>query len=499
MSLRPRGGLPGGDGVDWSTAWTALPDALQAGHVYLLAAGDYPGRTFADAAAEDALVTVVRATAADHGTDAGWDASYDGTVGFGPRAARPWLVLDGRGREVVVHGAFQGTAVTVRADDVVLRSLDIDGAFVETGGQHTDGACTGLDVVGEGVVVEDCVVHDAADDGVVVSGSSGLLFSGNEVHALHGCGTDGGCGPCYNGHSDGLELFDVKSSTFRGNLVYDVRSTATVFFGNWGGPDEYNEDLVFEDNLLYAPEVGLVVYLHYARGIRFVHNVVWGVRQGGYGGLSLGPELTDLDLSDNVILSVNFDHTGGSFDPATHHGDHNLFGVALGQWPAGPDDLVVADPAFEGIPDVDGAPVASPGVRLHTGRGQPARGCRRRPRPARGLLRHAAGRRDARHRRHRAVRRAHGAQRSASSGYSTSGSSSVMRRPPSSAGSAASAPSYRLARPSRSPSSRRSASSQRASCARRSGRARNASSSARVTAIGASDATVTIPSYQDSR
>lgn len=351
----------GGDGSDWARAWTALPDVLERGHVYFVGAGTYPAYTFDDPAVGTEPITVVRATLADHGAEGGWDGAFDGSAVFGPlEVEAPYTVVDGRGRGLVVRGTFEGTAVTVRSDDVELRSLDIDGAFVEEGGQHANGACTALDVVGSHVVVADCEIHDAADDGAVVSNATDLLFEGNEVHALHACGTDGGCGGCFNGHSDGLELFDVKQSVLRGNLVYDVRSTATLFFGNWGAPDEYNEDLLIENNLFYAPEVGLVVYLHYANRIQFLHNVVWGVRQGGYGGLSLGPEVTDLEMYDNIVLSVNTDHTGGVFDPAEHRGDHNLFGVDLGAWAVGPGDVVVGDPGFVGIADMDGSPVEGP-------------------------------------------------------------------------------------------------------------------------------------------
>jgi hypothetical protein len=146
----------------------------------------------------------------------------------------------------------------------------------------------------------------------------------------------------------------------RRNLIYDIHSTATVFFGNWGTTDEYNEDITIENNLFYAPEVGLVVYIHYARQIRFLHNVVWGAHQGSYGGLSVGPEVTDLDMYNNILLSVNLAHTGATYDPAEHRGDHNLIGVDNDQWPRQANDIVASDPGFTGIPDVDGAPVMDP-------------------------------------------------------------------------------------------------------------------------------------------
>ena len=180
------------------------------------------------------------------------------------------------------------------------------------------------------------------------------------MHALHGCGTDGDCGPCFNGHSDGLELFDVEGGTIRRNFIHDINSTATIFFGNWGNETEYVEDLTIENNVLYGPEVGLVAYLHYARNIRFLGNTVWGESQGSYGGLAIGPEVTGLELHDNILLSINTDHTGGTYDAAEHHSSHNVFGDDVGQWPVGETDTVAGDPGFTEAPAVGGARLATP-------------------------------------------------------------------------------------------------------------------------------------------
>jgi len=362
-------GDPGGDGASWSGAWTELPAELERGHVYYLAAGDYPGHRFDDPADGDAVITVVRATAGDHGDGDGWDDGFDGRAVLGPVViARPGYRLDGRGRGIAVRAPFEGAALVVSANDQVLRSLDIDGAFAADGdGHHAGGGCSALEVSGAAdVTVADCEIHDAADDGAVLYDLTGLRFEGNLVHALHACGNENGCGNCFNGHSDGLEMFNVETSELRGNLVYDVRSTATVFFGNWGTSDQYNEDITIENNLFYAPEVGLVVYIHYARNIRFLHNVVWGVQQGGYGGLAIGPEVTDLDMYNNIILSVNYSHEGAAFDPAEHRGDHNLFGVDLGQWPSQAGDVIAGNPGFTGIPGVNGAPVVDPTPDMFT-------------------------------------------------------------------------------------------------------------------------------------
>jgi hypothetical protein len=353
-----------GDGSDWDQALPELPDALVRGHVYFVAAGSYPAYTFDDAG--DETIRLIRATSDDHGTDTGWQPDYaNGEATFGPLVfSAGHYDFDGR-HALRVVGTFESTVVEISGDAVTLSNVDVDGAFTLSGGQHTDGACTGMSIGGDDVVVVGSTVHDAADDGVVVGGANNLSFRGNTVRSLHGCGTDGGCGPCYNGHSDGFELYDVTNSELVGNFAYDIASTAVLFFGNWAdelgnGASEYCENITLANNIFYNPETGFVGYIEDAVGVKLFNNVLWGQRQGAYGGLSVGQNVTDLDLYNNVILSINFAHIGGTFDPAEHRGDYNLLGADINQWQEGPNDVIAGDPGFTAIPDMDGAPVASP-------------------------------------------------------------------------------------------------------------------------------------------
>jgi hypothetical protein len=357
---------PGGDGTDWASALSELPSDLVRGHTYVIGAGTYSGYDFDDAPDGDSVIRIVRATSGDHGTDSGWEPSFgEGEATFGTlQMSEPFYEIDGRGTTRAV-GDFQSTVVSIDASSITLRGIDVDGAFAMNGGEHSEGACTGMTVNGDDVVVENTRIHDAADDGLVVSGSNNFTFSGNRIHAMHGCGTDGGCGPCYNGHSDGVELYDVTSSSFIGNMIWDVASTSTFFFGNWAdtlgnGPSEYCEDILIANNILYGPETGFVAYITDVAGIQLYNNVIWGRRQGAYGGLSIGPDITGLDMVNNVILSINLAHTGGTFDASEFVGMYNVFGASTGQWEEDATDQIIEDPGFTAIPGANGATVANP-------------------------------------------------------------------------------------------------------------------------------------------
>ena len=360
-----RGGANGGGG-DWEDALPALPEVLERGHVYFVAAGDYPGYVFDDPEAGDAEIRVLRASAADHGTEVGWAAAYaEGEATFGPLAfISGRYAVDGRAAARSV-GAFEGTVVDIAGDAVRFAGFDVDGAFAAQDGLHVGGSCTAMSIAGDDVVVAGNRIHDAADDGVTIGGVARLAFTGNVVHTLYGCGTDGGCGQCYNGHSDGLELFAVVDSEFVGNLIYDMTSTSAVFFGNWAdelgmGPEDYCENVLLANNILYSPETGFVAYIEDARGVRLINNVLWGLHMGAYGGLSIGTNVADLDMYNNAILSINYTHIGGMYDPAEHRGDYNLFAYSLGQWQDGPHDVVAVDPLFMGISGGEGPAVDAP-------------------------------------------------------------------------------------------------------------------------------------------
>ncbi len=73
--VRP-GATGNNSGSDWANAYTTLPASLTRGDTYYLARGNYGTHNFRDPQNGTALITIKKATATDHGTSVGWDASY---------------------------------------------------------------------------------------------------------------------------------------------------------------------------------------------------------------------------------------------------------------------------------------------------------------------------------------------------------------------------------------------------------------------------------------
>ncbi len=350
--VRPGGG-GARDGSDWANALNGLPSELERDTVYWLGAGSYGSYTFDDAASGQLGITLRKATAQTYGSSIGWNAGYgSGQAVFGPlRFDGSRYTLDGGEPNGFRTVGQMGTEAAVQVDgsQIVLRHVEINGGLQKSNGKQTAGGCNGSNIYGDYVVFDRCEVHNIADDGLGIYSSDHVKVLRSKIHDLDGCGTDGGCGPCYNGHSDGLELSDISDIELIGNMVYDVRSNAAIFMDNWS--DTKIRNLVAYNNVFYTPDTGFAVYLHRLDGAEFHNNVIWGKTQGSrYGGLAMGQDITGLEMTNNIILNINYSHMGASHDPIQHRLDYNLFGmIDAGEYPANSHDLV-GDPQFAGIP-----------------------------------------------------------------------------------------------------------------------------------------------------
>lgn len=73
------------NGTDWANAYTSLPGTLVRGATYYVADGSYPAYNFSTPQSGSSLVTIRKATTANHGTSIGWQDNFgDGQAQFGP-------------------------------------------------------------------------------------------------------------------------------------------------------------------------------------------------------------------------------------------------------------------------------------------------------------------------------------------------------------------------------------------------------------------------------
>ena len=237
--------------------------------------------------------------------------------------------------------------IAANCSRITIDSCDIDGRSA---------ACTGIDMGGSYITIRRCRIHDIADDGIqCAAGGDHWYFYDNEICHLLGCGTDGGCGPCYNGHSDGFEMGGVDSVELKRNLVYDVRSTSALFMNNWsGGATIHN--LLLENNIFYTPECGVVIYVFYIDGLRMYNNTFW---KSNWLGVAVGPSATRIEAYNNIAQNIDYDFMKGTYNSTDHKYGYNLVGSTGLGLPLQAHDVSNADPRFRRIP------IASDNTQAH--------------------------------------------------------------------------------------------------------------------------------------
>lgn len=349
-----------GDGSDWANAAGTFPSSFERGKAYIFGPGTYGDLIFDTALHDSDCVYFLRAGVglADEAEPTP-SAQTTGIASFSTLSVNSdYFYFDGlTPGKTKFTGSYQGAVVGIQSDHVHLANSDIDGAYDETGGYHTGGACSGMGITGSNISIIGNDIHDAADDGAEIWHVENLLFKNNTIRDLKAHGTDGGLGPCYNGHSDGLELNRMNNCVFNGNYIYNVPSTSAVFFlYGENDPDQFNHNIIFRNNVFYnSLETGFVAYLRSTEGLYLYNNIFWGRHLGGgFGGIAIGTNLTDFEMKNNILVTVNYSFFGVIYDASEHDIDYNFIShirTDQGLSTFGPADIVGnTDPEFVGIP-----------------------------------------------------------------------------------------------------------------------------------------------------
>jgi hypothetical protein len=288
-----RSGATGrGDGSDWTHAFTALPTSLQRGDVYYIAAGTYPDHTFNDAAMGSAVITVRRATSADHGPASGWNATFatgpavfsdlvfsasdydlDGQTGGGPGA---WETNFG----FTVRGGGHNIEFAGTVGRITLRHLDVE----NLGRYHSNnGNDVSVYAIGgaHDLTFSRCFFHDVNGVQFLTRDSRNVMVEYSKL-ARNGPVEDRCAdGPC---HREAWSASTDDNITIRYSVFEDISNTAFIFLGN--GDGAANRWTVYGNVFWYTGrfrDVGVagLIYVD-SRGVtvsdwRFHHNVIANV------------------------------------------------------------------------------------------------------------------------------------------------------------------------------------------------------------------------------
>ena len=225
----------GGNGSNWTSAWTQLPTSLVRGDTYYIADGSYPGYTFDDANVGESTITLCKATAADHGTDVGWQGAYgDGQALFtgGLNVVTGYHIFDGRTRAAdwasgygfkIDASGSKGINIgssSTTANHVTVRYVEIQGRGRDGAGSPANDLVYVLPEV-RGLKFQHCYLHDAGrtawllrntDDGLIEY----CRVSRNESTAEQ--------------HSEAISALGTDRWTIRYNLWEDIEGTGIIVF-----------------------------------------------------------------------------------------------------------------------------------------------------------------------------------------------------------------------------------------------------------------------------
>lgn len=291
-------------GSDWANAYTSLPSALVRGDTYFLADGSYNGRVFSTSVNGLQLITIKKATPNDHGTEAGWQASYgDGQVLFtgGLEFTTPNWLLEGQTGGGAVNNwqgnfgfkiseADNGTAiirVSKGANNITLRHIDFQGK----GSVSTDGG-------------------SISNDALAIYGASDVTLSYFRMRGVGRCPffispqrliVEHGWVESFFGssavHSEVASIWgfegNVGDVTFRYNLFTDIQSTGGIMWDNSSNP---NAKLFVYGNVFYKQP-----------------GANWGEANGVIGGWTggNGEEFRNASVYNNTFINVDQESLSG--------------------------------------------------------------------------------------------------------------------------------------------------------------------------------------------
>ncbi len=238
--VRPDGAAYGsGSGADWANALSGFPDAdsgrwgdgagrIGAGDSLLVAAGDYHTALAppVGGTGENARLVIRRATHADHGPDAGWNADLDGPVRLVDAAS---IYLDGVDY-VTVDGATEygfharntgtyGLSIVNGCSHILVRHVRTDGSVQQDNYRGFNLRSS------RNVTLRRCWSSNCPNDSVLMLGMTGLVLEhcrfGPRITPID-----------YPWHADLIEARNNTNIDFRFNHVDWAPDGVFLFEGN---------------------------------------------------------------------------------------------------------------------------------------------------------------------------------------------------------------------------------------------------------------------------
>lgn len=247
-----RAGATGNNtGSDWTNAYTTLPATLIRGDTYYIGDGSYGGYTFDDANSGTTVITIRKATVADHGTSVGWSDTFgDGQAFFNDPGAGTWAFNtsywsvegnQGSGKSNLGFVVTNGKRI---ASDLIrfaggVHHITID--KIDASQQVFGGAEGNLNDVfygasgGNNLTITNCFIHETNwFAAVLLIGWDRVTFDGNYFEN--------------NYRKEILSCRDCTNLTWRDNIHHNGAGTGYLVLQNPVGVNIYNNVFYITDS-----------------------------------------------------------------------------------------------------------------------------------------------------------------------------------------------------------------------------------------------------------
>jgi len=294
-----------GDGSGWDNAWGDFNqvawNSVSPGDTVWIAGGTYTmslSPTKSGTATDK--ITIRRATSAEHGTDSGWQESYDAQIvlvqGANIQTGESNLVIDGITKSGLTINLpvrvcnQEGIYLLDSSDSVTVRNVLVDG-------MNDDWGNYGAYIKGTNNIISHCEFRNVPNDGMKLRGSGHIIEYTKIGPRSNGvpntCCSDNAC------HGDGIEIMGTSDIIFRYNHM--DYSGAGLHFGI-GGLYSDNWDIYgniftgYSDNKLRKNSAS-----SYPGNIKAYNNVFYNL----YGAISI-----PVDAKNNIYYLVENNKPG---------------------------------------------------------------------------------------------------------------------------------------------------------------------------------------------
>lgn len=295
-----QGAVGSGSGDNWTDAYTSLPAALTRGDTYYVAdtSSSLGSYTFDDTVSGTTLITVKKATEAEHGSATGWSSAFgdgqavwgkitfstdyivfDGVVGHG---SDWWYTFTPYGFKIDIGGADNGVQIGATRNNNSVKYCEIDG----NGSGTTSFDGLRLNQGGDNWTFSHLWVHHfdrcAFKIGQSLSGNGDLdnwlfeyIFAANNSQ-------NGGI------HSEFMSARGTATCTFRYNVVKDFKSTGGMIIGNGVNWEIYGNVFFWSANLGSTANNGAIGTWSSASGyavsgFKIYNNTFWNLASAANG------------------------------------------------------------------------------------------------------------------------------------------------------------------------------------------------------------------------